>query len=353
MKSALRELLGCETPEAPNMAKRARPLSREEYRDGILRGDRAVLARAVTLVESAREVDRELAELIVEDCLPHCCDSIRVGITGVSGAGKSSLIEALARLLIAEQREKVAVLAIDPSSQISGGSILGDKTRMSTLAASEMAFIRPSPSRGMAGGVAQWTREAMLLCEAAGYRNILVETIGVGQSETAVHEMVDFFLLITLAGAGDELQGIKRGVMELADLVAVNKADGANVNVAERARIETQNALHFFPAPESGWKPRAVTCSALTGSGIRELWECVLEYAALTRANEWFAATRRDQQRRWMHEMIDQSLRRQFCAHAAVRGRIETLERDVTEGKTTPFRAARTLLAAYSEPERT
>jgi LAO/AO transport system kinase len=351
MKSSLRELPGCETPEAPGASKKARALSREEYRDGILRGDRLILARAVTLVESAREADRELAELIVEDCLPHCCDSIRVGITGVPGAGKSSLIEALGGFLIGELNEKVAVLAIDPSSQISGGSILGDKTRMPRLAASEMAFIRPSPSRGIAGGVAQRTREAMLLCEAAGYRNILVETIGVGQSETAVHEMVDFFLLITLAGAGDELQGIKRGVMELADLVAVNKADGANMNAAERARTEAQNALHFFPAPESGWTPRAVTCSALTGTGIRELWECVLEYGAMTRANGRFAASRREQQRRWLHEMIDQSLRQRFDTHAAVRGLIETLEHDVADGRTTPFRAARTLLAAYSEPE--
>ena len=349
MKSALREIPGCRTPEASGAAKRARALSREEYRDGILRGDRGVLARAVTLVESARERDRELAEQIVEDCLPHCCDSIRVGITGVPGAGKSSLIEALGGFLIAEQKQKVAVLAIDPSSQISGGSILGDKTRMPRLAASEMAFIRPSPSRGMAGGVAQRTREAMLLCEAAGYRNILVETIGVGQSETAVHEMVDFFLLITLAGAGDELQGIKRGVMELADLVAVNKADGANVDAAERARAEAQNALHFFPAAESGWTPRAVTCSALTGSGIRELWDCVLAFATLTRANGWFAKSRREQQLRWMHEMIDQSLRQRFDRHASVQGRMKTLERDVAEGRTTPFRAARRLLAAYCD----
>jgi LAO/AO transport system kinase len=350
MKSALRELPGCEKPHSegsrPSAAKRARALSRTEYREGILRGDRAVLARAITLVESARDTD--LAEQIVEDCLPHCSNSIRVGITGVPGAGKSSLIEALGRFLISERKERVAVLAIDPSSGISGGSILGDKTRMPNLAASEMAFIRPSPSRGMAGGVAQRTREAMLLCEAAGYRNILVETIGVGQSETAVHEMVDFFLLITLAGAGDELQGIKRGVMELADLVAVNKADGANVTAAERARAEAGNALHYFPAAESGWTPRAVTCSALTGTGIRELWECVLEYAAVTRANGWFAISRHEQQRRWMHEMIDQSLRQRFDAHAAVQSRMQTLERDVVEGRTTPFRAARTLLKAAS-----
>jgi len=352
MKSALREVPGCGTPEAPKPAKRPRPLSREQYRDGILRGDRTVLARAVTLIESTREADREVAEQVVEDCLPHCADSIRVGITGVPCAGKSSLIEALGGFLIAEKKEKVAVLAIDPSSQISGGSILGDKTRMPTLAASEMAFIRPSPSRGMAGGVAQRTREAMLLCEAAGYRNILVETIGVGQSETAVHEMVDFFLLITLAGAGDELQGIKRGVMELADLVAVNKADGTNVDAAERARAEAQNALHFFPASGSGWTPRAMTCSALRGAGISELWALVLEYTELTRSNGWLAASRREQQRRWMQEMIDQALRQRFDAHSAVRGQIAALERDVAEGRTTPFRAARTLLEAYSDPER-
>jgi LAO/AO transport system kinase len=348
MKSALREQPGCKKPEAPGSARRARVLSRQEYCDGILRGDRAVLARAVTLVESARDADRELAEQIVEDCLPHCCDSIRVGITGVPGAGKSSLIEALGGFLIAERKEKVAVLAIDPSSGISGGSILGDKTRMPRLAASEMAFIRPSPSRGIAGGVAQRTREAMLLCEAAGYQNILVETIGVGQSETAVHEMVDFFLLITLAGAGDELQGIKRGVMELADLVAVNKADGANVDAAERARAEAQNALHFFRTAESGWTPRALSCSALTGTGIRELWECVLDYATVTRANGWFARSRREQQQRWMHEMIDQSLRQRFDKHAAVQEHMKMLECDVAVGRTTPFRAARTLLAAYS-----
>ncbi len=315
-----------------------------------MHGDRLVLARAVTLIESAREADRELAEHIVEDCLPHSGHSIRVGITGVPGAGKSSLIEALGRYLIADQKQKVAVLAIDPSSQLSGGSILGDKTRMTTLAASEMAFVRPSPSRGVAGGVAQRTREAMLLCEAAGYRNILVETIGVGQAETAVHEMVDFFLLVTLAGAGDELQGIKRGVMELADLVAVNKADGANIAAAERARTEAENALHFFPASPSGWTPRAMTSSAVTGAGIRELWECVLEYIALTKGNGWFARARRVQQKQWLHEMIEHALRQRFETHPAVRHSMDALERDVAEGRTTSFRAARMLLEMYSRP---
>jgi LAO/AO transport system kinase len=349
MKSALHERPGCGIPEAPRVATRRKPLSREEYVDGILRGDRNVLARAVTLIESGLTADRDLAEHIVEDCLPHSGNSIRVGITGVPGAGKSSLIEALGRYLITEQKQKVAVLAIDPSSQLSGGSILGDKTRMTTLAASEMAFIRPSPSRGIAGGVAQRTREVMLLCEAAGYGTILVETVGVGQSETAVHEMVDFFLLITLAGAGDDLQGIKRGVMELADLIAVNKADGSNLAAAERARAEAQNALHFFPGAETGWTPRAIACSALSGAGVRELWDCVLEYAALTHENRWFGHVRREQQKRWMHGMIEQALLQRFVAHPAVRHSIEALEHDVAAGKTTSFRAARLLLEMYSQ----
>lgn len=348
MKSALHERSGCKLPEAPRVAKRRAPLTREEYTDGILRGDRAVLARAVTLIESERVADRELAELIVEDCLPHAGQSIRVGITGVPGAGKSTVIEALGKYLIYEQKQKVAVLAIDPSSQLSGGSILGDKTRMTTLAASEMAFIRPSPSRGAAGGVAQRTREAMLLCEAAGYPNILVETVGVGQSETAVHEMVDFFLLVALSGAGDDLQGIKRGVIELADLIAVNKADGSNTAAAERARAEAQNALHFFPVAESGWTPRAVTCSAFTGAGIRDLWNYVIEYCALTKANGWFSGVRRAQQKQWMHEMIEKALRQEFDANPAVRHSVAALERDVTAGRTTSFRAARILLDMYA-----
>jgi len=352
MKSARREISGCgsrrEPPQPQRAAKRRTPLSREEYVAGILRGDRAVLARAVTLIESALTADRELAEQIIEDCLPNTGRSIRVGITGIPGAGKSCLIETLGKHLIEEHKQKVAVLAIDPSSRLSGGSILGDKTRMTALAASDLAFIRPSPSRGVSGGVAQRTREAMLLFEAAGYGNILVETVGVGQSETTVRDMVDFFLLITLAGAGDELQGIKRGVMELVDLIAVNKADGYNVAAAERARAQAENALHFFPASHSGWTPRALACSALTGAGIPELWECVLQYIRLTRTNGRLEQMRRAQQKRWMHEMIDESLRQRFDAHPAVRHSIEALERDVSEGRTTSFRAARMLLEMYS-----
>ncbi|MGA3162314.1 MAG: methylmalonyl Co-A mutase-associated GTPase MeaB [Terracidiphilus sp.] len=355
-ESALCIRSGCATPEPPpdliaRLSNRRRSLSRQQIVDGILRGDRAILAQAITLIESTRTADRERAELILEDCLPHSGNSIRVGITGVPGAGKSSVIERLGAYLTSEYRQKVAVLAIDPSSKLSGGSILGDKTRMQSLASSDMAFIRPSPSRGSLGGVAQRTREAMLLCEAAGYSNILVETVGVGQSETAVHEMVDFFLLITLAGAGDELQGMKRGVMELADLVAVNKADGANLTAAERARCEAENALHYFPRSANGWTPRALTCSAQTGKGIAELWQCVLEHTDLTKANGWFSVNRQQQTRRWMHEIIEQGLRQRFESHPAIRRRMEALERDVEEGRTTSFHAARMLLEMYSDPK--
>lgn len=360
-ESALRVRPGCPAPQPPRelmarVSNRRRSLTREQCVKGILRGQRSVLAQAITLIESSRAVDRELAEQIIDDCLPHSGNSIRVGITGVPGAGKSSLIEVLGTFLIsgggiAADGQKVAVLAIDPSSQLSGGSILGDKTRMNSLAASEMAFIRPSPSRGTLGGVAQRTREAMLLCEAAGYRNIFVETVGVGQSETAVHGMVDFFLLIMLAGAGDELQGMKRGVMELADLVAINKADGTNVAAAKRARNEAENALHYLPASPSGWTPRALNCSAQTGDGIIELWNCVLEQVSITKASGWFALTRQEQRRRWMHETIQQELRQLFESHPAIRKHMEALELDVLEGRITSSHATRMLLDMYSNPQ--
>jgi len=353
-QSALHLRPGSQAAEPPRdliaqLSHRRRTLSPQQFIDGILLGDRTILAQAITLIESSRAADRELAERIVEECLPQSGNSIRVGITGVPGAGKSSLIEVLGSWLIAERGQRVAVLAIDPSSQVSGGSILGDKTRMTSLAASPMAFIRPSPSRGSLGGVAQRTREAMLLCEAAGYKIILVETVGVGQSETTVHNMVDFFLLIMLAGAGDELQGIKRGVMEMADLLAINKADGANLAAAERARTDAQNALHYLPNSPSGWIPRALTCSAQSSKGIAEIWDSILAYSALTKANDWFAHARREQARSWMHEIIQEGLRRRFEAHSDLRGYMETLEKDVVAGQTTSFRAARTLLEMYAE----
>src|SRR5580704_952059 len=235
----------------------------ESYIGGILRGDRVTLARAITLVESQRPSDADLAARLLDSILPHTGKSRRVGITGVPGAGKSTFIDALGMHLIREYREGIAVLSIDPSSPLSGGSILGDKTRMERLCVEEQAFIRPSPAGGHLGGVARRTRETILLCEAAGFENILIETVGVGQSETAVRSMVDFFLLLMLAGAGDELQGMKRGIVEMTDLIAFNKADGDNKRNAERARVEYAGALHLFPAAADGWTPKVLTCSAL------------------------------------------------------------------------------------------
>jgi LAO/AO transport system kinase len=345
--SALRERPGCTPPSPPKRVSRRKQLTRAELVEGILAGDRIVLARAITLIESVKPADRELAEQVIEDCLPHAGRSVRVGITGVPGAGKSSLIETLGLSLIETHGQRVAVLAVDPSSQISGGSILGDKTRMSSLATNDQAFIRPSPSRGTFGGVAQRTREAMLLCEAAGFGAILVETVGVGQSETAVHGMVDFFVLVLIAGAGDELQGIKRGVMEMADLVAINKADGDNTRAAERARSEAEHALHFFPAQASGWTPRAITCSAKTGKGVGELWQMVREHHAQGVASGWLERMRRAQSRQWMRELIEIGLRMRFESHPAVRAHLESIEQAVGEGRLTSFRAARELLGLF------
>jgi LAO/AO transport system kinase len=357
-ESALRVSAGCATPEPPhNTAARAannlRALSRDEYISGILQRDRRILSRAITLIESSRPADREFAEEIIEACLPHSGRAFRIGITGVPGVGKSTLIEALGQNLIGEYGQSVAVLTIDPSSQLTGGSILGDKTRMVSLSSSEMAFIRPSPSRGSFGGVAQHTREAMLLCDAAGYDNILVETIGVGQSETAVHQMVDFFLLIMLAGAGDELQGMKRGVMELADLIAINKADGENIAAAERARADTETALHFFSPPASGWTPRAIACSARTGRGIADLWNAVREFAVVANSNGSFESNRREQRRRWLRDSLEHGLAQIFRSHPFIRRQVAAYEREVLDGRTTPFHAARALLEIYAGSPRT
>jgi LAO/AO transport system kinase len=351
-KIALHVRPGCAIPEPISRKRTARQkkiVSPSLLVEGIRNGDRSLLARAITLIESSRTQDHKIAEQIIDHCMGMSGNSIRVGITGVPGAGKSSLIEALGRYLIERCGEKVAVLTIDPSSQLSGGSILGDKTRMPFLAASQMAFIRPSPSRGMHGGVAQHTREAIVLCEAAGYRNILVETVGVGQAEAAVRDIVDFFLLVTIAGAGDELQGIKRGVMEMADAVAVNKADGANVSAAERARLDAENALHFQPPSLSTWRPRAVTCSAHTGCGIAELWSCVREYASITKANNWFEQARREQARRAMHQIFEQKIMDLFHADPVVQQQMTDLERKVVAGQATTVSAALELLSLFAE----
>ncbi len=322
-------------------------MSPDQYVEGILRRDRALLAQAITLVESARPEDQAAAVDILERCLPHCGASMRVGITGVPGVGKSTFIETLGTYLTRDRGETLAVLAVDPTSEISGGSILGDKTRMEKLAADERAFIRPSPSRGAAGGVARRTREVMLLCEAAGYRNIFVETVGVGQSETAVHAMVDFFLLLMLAGAGDELQGLKRGIVEMTDLIAIHKADGDNRRPAERARRDYENALHFLLPPASGWAPRVVTCSSVTGDGIAAIWDTVLEHHDFTRSNGYFAERRRRQLRRWLHESIDHGLRDDFRRDPLVENQLSEYLQQVEAGRISSPRAAQLLLDLY------
>ena len=327
--------------------RRRRRLSGETYVEGVLRGDRTILSQAITLIESWHAEDTELAQDVLEQCLPYSGDSIRVGITGVPGVGKSSVIEVLGVYLARDRGEKVAVLAVDPSSQVSRGSILGDKTRMETLANQERAFIRPSPSGGSLGGVARRTRETMLLCEAAGFRNVLVETVGVGQSETAVRSMVDFFLLLMLAGAGDELQGMKRGIIEMTDLIAFNKAEGGNRAKAEAARRELENAMHLFSATGTGWTPRVVTCSARAREGIASIWEAVLDHNAWMTSTGQLADYRRQQVKSWMYELIEQALRDEFLHHDGVREQLASYEHEVLEGRLSPFRAARRLLAIY------
>ena len=326
--------------------RRRRRLSLSEYVEGILRGDRIVLARAITLIESSRAQDSELAQQIVDACLPKAGDSIRVGITGTPGAGKSTFIEALGTYLIGKG-ERVAVLAVDPSSERSGGSILGDKTRMERLANAEAAFIRPSPSGGSLGGVARRTRETMILCEAAGFRTVLIETVGVGQSETLVHGMVDFFLLLMIAGAGDELQGIKRGIVEMADLITINKADGTNVVAAESARGEFARALHLFPARENGWVPDVVTCSAVTGRGIAELWDIVLHHRAQMQDSGWLDLNRRQQRHTWLREAVRNQLLEQFRHDERVKALLPAVEQAVRDGELSPTRAAQTLIQRF------
>jgi LAO/AO transport system kinase len=306
-----------------------------------------VLARAITVIESNLPSDGELAARLLDALLPHTGKSLRVGITGVPGVGKSTFIDALGMHLIGERGENVAVLSVDPSSPISGGSILGDKTRMEKLAVAERAFIRPSPSQGHLGGVARRTRETILLCEAAGYRNILVETVGVGQSETAVRSMTDFFLLLMLAGAGDELQGMKRGIIEMLDGMAINKADGDNKPKAERARTEYAGALHLFPASADGWTPRVLTCSAISKEGIAEVWQMVLEHRELLEGDGSLTKLRNLQALQWMNELTMLGLEELFRGNRAVAERLPLLRDEVHRGRMTPFAASRELLSLF------
>jgi LAO/AO transport system kinase len=314
--------------------------------EGIRNNDRAALGQAITLVESNAPVDRGQAQELLTALLPDTGGSHRIGISGVPGVGKSTFIESFGLRLV-EQGHRVAVLTVDPSSSISKGSILGDKTRMERLARSESAFIRPSATGGSLGGVARKTREAILVCEAAAYDVVLVETVGVGQSETAVAEMVDFFLVLKLAGAGDELQGIKRGILELADLIAINKADGDNVQAAELARAEFERALGILRS-EASWQPKVVTCSGQTGVGLPEIWELIGEHHELLAASGQLEERRRKQLLGWMWSLVDEGLRAAVRGHPDVAEHLASLEQDILEGRTTPTAAAEEVLNAFT-----
>jgi LAO/AO transport system kinase len=324
-----------------------REYSPAEFVEGIHAGDIAILSQALTLVESSLPEHQVIAQEVIEKCLPYAGNSIRLGITGVPGAGKSTFIEALGMHLI-RQNHKLAVLAIDPSSERSKGSILGDKTRMEELSVAKNAFIRPSPSAGSLGGVAKKTRESIILCEAAGFDTIFVETVGVGQSETSVHSMVDFFLLIQIAGAGDELQGIKRGIMEMADGIAINKCDGSNTEKAQVAKTQYQNALHLFPLHESGWSPEAITCSSIELNGIQEVWNMVERYIRFVKTNNYFEIKRNSQAKYWMYETINEKLKNNFYQNEEIQKLLIENERKILTNEISSFIAAKNLLEKYS-----
>ncbi len=381
-KSALNVMDGVEQPSQINAelvgklkSKRVKKLSVEEYVNGIFSGNRTILSKAITLVESSLHKDQEKSQEIIDACLKHQSaaahrqsttsniqhtapplpaqsflsppsSSIRIGITGVPGVGKSTFIEALGTHLTA-QGHKLAVLAIDPSSTLSKGSILGDKTRMEELAVDPNAFIRPSPSAGSLGGVARKTRETIILCEAAGYDVIFVETVGVGQSETSVHAMVDFFLLLMLSGAGDELQGIKRGIIEMADAIIINKADGDNLLKAQTARAEYAHALHLFPPSASGWIPVADICSSRTKMGIDNTWNIIQKHHRLMCESGFFIHKRREQNKQILMETIQEGLKHHFFSRKDIQSELLILEEKISAGKVNPYQAAQKLLEKY------
>ena len=331
----------------PYFTRRKKPkLSTDQYVEGILAGNITTLSQAITLIESNNPAHYAQAQEIIERCLPHAGKSVRIGITGVPGAGKSTFIEAVGNM-VTSLRHKLAVLAIDPSSERSGGSILGDKTRMESISGNPDVFIRPSPSAGSLGGVARKTRETIVLCEAAGFDVIFIETVGVGQSETAVHSMVDMFMLLQISGAGDELQGIKRGIMEMADIMVITKADGENIHKAELAKTQFQGALRLFPLPESGWRPKVYTCSAVAGTGLEEVWKGVEEFLDHIEANGYFRHNRNRQNKYWMYESINEVLRNSFYHDPAVESRIAEYEQRVLDDKISSFIAAKELLDIY------
>ena len=328
--------------------KKKRPdFSPAEFVEQILKGNITVLSQAVTLLESQKSEHQVIAQEVIEKCLPYSGNSMRIGITGVPGAGKSTSIDAFGMHLIHESKKKLAVLAIDPSSERTKGSILGDKTRMEELSREQDAFIRPSPSAGSLGGVARKTRETIILCEAAGFDTIFVETVGVGQSETAVHSMVDFFLLIQLAGTGDELQGIKRGIMEMADGIVVNKADGDNIDRAKLAASQYRNALHLFPMPPSGWSPKVLTYSGYYKLGVKEIWDMVDEYISFTKDNGYFDYKRNSQAKYWMYESINEQLKNHFYQSPEIEQELILKEKQVLNSEISSFTAAKQMLDLY------
>ncbi len=352
-KSALIEKDGIIQPESFNLASmdkisqsRKQQPNANELIAKILKKDKVALSRAITLIESTNQDHLIKANEIINGCLPYANKSLRIGITGVPGVGKSTFIEAFGKHLTSLGK-KVAVLAIDPSSTISHGSILGDKTRMEELVKDENAYIRPSASGETLGGVARKTRETIILCEAAGFDTIIIETVGVGQSETAVHSMVDFFLLLKISGAGDELQGIKRGIMEMADAVVINKADGDNINKAKLAKAEFNRALHLFPAKKSGWIPTVATCSSITREGIDSIWETISNYFELVQSNHYFEEKRKEQNQYWMMETINEQLKNNFYHHAEIIKLLEENKKAVANNEISPFAAAQILLKKY------
>jgi LAO/AO transport system kinase len=348
---ALHEMKGVPQPSsvsstAAEKVKKSRKkfISTKQLLDGMLSGDKSALSRAITLIESTKPKHIEQAKDLLEACLPYANNSLRIGITGVPGVGKSTFIESFGKLYT-DEGHKVAVLAVDPSSNLSKGSILGDKTRMEELVKNENAFIRPSASGTSLGGVARKTREAIILCEAAGFDIIIIETVGVGQSETVVHSMTDFFLLLKLAGAGDELQGIKRGIMEMADAIVINKADGENIKAAKLAKAEFNRALHLYPEKESGWTPKAFTCSAYTREGIDQLLDVVQKYIDLTKKNGYLEKKRLEQNKYWLLETINNSLQSKFYENPVVKEALKDRLLALERNETTPFEAARYLLS--------
>lgn len=327
---------------------RRRTLSMEDYVKGIEQGDRVILSRAVTLIESNSKKHFKMAQDVLQAVLPRTGNALRIGITGVPGAGKSTFIEAFGNMLC-NQGYKVAVLAVDPTSQVTKGSILGDKTRMETLTKHPNAYVRPSPAGGTLGGVARKSRETLLLCEAAGYDIILVETVGVGQSEVTVRSMVDFFMLVVLTGAGDELQGIKKGVMELADAIVINKADGDNMKRAQVARGDYERMLHYIRPATEGWRTRAYTCSSIAGTGLPELWDVMQNFVNTTKESGVFQRRRKQQTLDWVHAMIDEHLHNLFFKNNVIMGRLDDVEEAVNEGKMSPSQAVDELIGVFAQ----